>query len=84
MTPLLASVYEPYRAPGNEEIRLAVNQALRSQRDWPVADFAAAVADPGDPGRLAPPFDSGDGIHLNDTGARALAEAVDLTLFTPW
>jgi len=80
VTPLLASVYEPYRAPGNEEIRLAVNQALRSQRDWPVADFAAAVADPGDPGRLAPAFDSGDGIHLNDTGARALAEAVDLTL----
>lgn len=83
MTPLLASACETYRAPGNEEIRLAVNQALRSQRDWPVADFAAAVADPGGPGRLAPPFDCGDGIHLSDAGAQALAEAIDLTLFTP-
>jgi lysophospholipase L1-like esterase len=81
-TPLLASAYESFRAEGNEEIRLAVNQALRAQRDWPLADFAASVADPGDPGRLAPAFDSGDGIHLSDAGARALAGALDLALFT--
>jgi hypothetical protein len=48
----------------------------------PLADFAASVADPGDPGRLAPAFDSGDGIHLSDAGARALAGALDLALFT--
>jgi lysophospholipase L1-like esterase len=81
ITPLLASSFESFRAAGNEEIRLAVNEALRAQRDWPVADFAAAVADPADRGRLAPAFDSGDGIHLSDAGARALAETVDLTLF---
>jgi len=82
-TPLLASAYESFRAEGNEEVRLAVNQVLRAQRDWPVADFAASVADPDDPGRLAPAFDSGDGVHLSDAGARALAEAVDLSLFAP-
>jgi lysophospholipase L1-like esterase len=80
-TPLLASTFDSFRAEGNEEIRLAVNAALRAQRDFPVADFATAVADPADPGRLAPAFDSGDGIHLNDAGARALAESVDLFLF---
>jgi hypothetical protein len=61
-----------------------VNQALRAQRDWPVADFAASVADRRDPGRLAPAFDSGDGIHLSDAGARALAEtAAPLLLLSP-
>jgi lysophospholipase L1-like esterase len=81
ITPLLTSSYESFRADGNEEIRQAVNQALRGQRDWPVADFAASVADRGDPGRLAAAFDCGDGIHLNDDGARALAGALDLTVF---
>jgi lysophospholipase L1-like esterase len=43
-----------------------------------VFDFAAAVADPADPTRLAPGFDSGDGLHLSPAGYRALAEAVDV------
>jgi lysophospholipase L1-like esterase len=46
-----------------------------------VVDFAAALADPADPGRLAAAFDSGDGIHPGDAGARAMAYAVDLKLF---
>ena len=43
-----------------------------------VFDFAAAVADPAQPARLAPAFDSGDGLHLSAAGYRALAGAVDL------
>ena len=62
-------------------IREAVNDALRSQRDWPVADFAAAVADPADGSRLRPALDSGDGLHPGDAGARTLADAVDLAMF---
>ncbi|HZG89824.1 MAG TPA: GDSL-type esterase/lipase family protein [Pseudonocardia sp.] len=42
-----------------------------------VFDFAAAVRDPQQPDRLAPAFDSGDGLHLSAAGYRALAEAVD-------
>ncbi len=42
-----------------------------------VFDFAATVADPADPGRLAPQFDAGDGVHLSAAGYRALATAVD-------
>jgi lysophospholipase L1-like esterase len=53
MTPMMGSVYEMFRADGNEDVRQAVNQAITGQRDWPVADFAAALADPDDPTRLA-------------------------------
>lgn len=42
-----------------------------------VFDFAAAVADPAPPSRLAPVFDSGDGLHLSAAGYRALAATVD-------
>jgi phospholipase/lecithinase/hemolysin len=39
------------------------------------------VADPDDPRRLARAYDFGDGVHPGDAGHRALAEAVDLTVF---
>ncbi|WP_344424133.1 GDSL-type esterase/lipase family protein [Pseudonocardia ailaonensis] len=60
--------------------RDAVNTWIRT--DGPahadgVFDFAAAVADPGDPHRLAPAYDAGDGLHLSAAGYRALAGAVD-------
>jgi lysophospholipase L1-like esterase len=58
-----------------------VNHAILAQDDWPAVDFAAAVADLADGARLAAAFDSGDGVHLNDVGARALAAAVDLSVF---
>ena len=81
MTPFLASRYAFFLAEGNEDIRQAVNHAIMTQRDWPVADFAAALADPADPGRIAAGYDSGDGVHPSDAGARALAAAVDPAVF---
>lgn len=44
------------------------------------ADIAAAVADPAEPDSTRPEFDSGDGPHVNGTGAQAGAGAVDLPL----
>ncbi|MFE0174730.1 SGNH/GDSL hydrolase family protein [Streptomyces sp. NPDC059002] len=41
-------------------------------------DFDKALADPADPERLAPAYDSGDHLHPNDAGYRAMARAVDL------
>ena len=73
--------YEVLAQPGSETLRLAVNDALRRQTDWPVVDFAAALADPDDAHRLAPGYDSGDGVHPNDAGAAALADAIDLSVF---
>ena len=43
-----------------------------------VIDFAAAVADPNDPERLKPQFDSGDHLHPNAAGYRTMAAAIDL------
>ena len=41
-------------------------------------DFAAALADPGDPEQLAPAFDSGDHLHPDAAGYQAMARAVNL------
>jgi lysophospholipase L1-like esterase len=81
ITPFGGSSIGAFLADGNEDIRRAVNDAITGQADWPVVDFAAALADPDDPGRLASDFGSGDGVHPDDAGARALAVAVDLALF---
>jgi lysophospholipase L1-like esterase len=43
-----------------------------------VFDFAAATADPNDPDALNPDYDSGDQLHPNDAGCKAMADAVDL------
>jgi lysophospholipase L1-like esterase len=82
MTPIIGR-YAFLSAAGNEDIRQAVNRAVLAQHEWPAADFAAAVANPADPARLAAAFDSGDGVHPNDDGARALAGAVDLAVLRP-
>ena len=42
---------------------------------------AAAVRDPRQSARILPAFDSGDHVHPNDAGYRALAAAVALRLF---
>ncbi|MFJ4520379.1 hypothetical protein ACIP4Y_05400 [Streptomyces sp. NPDC088810] len=43
-------------------------------------DVAAAVADPTEPERIRAEFDSGDGLHVNDAGAKAITDAVDPSL----
>ncbi|MFD9910967.1 SGNH/GDSL hydrolase family protein [Streptomyces sp. NPDC059063] len=42
-------------------------------------DFDKALADPSDPERIRPAYDSGDHLHPNDAGYRAMARAVDLS-----
>ncbi|UCM91771.1 SGNH/GDSL hydrolase family protein [Streptomyces marincola] len=65
--------------PELERVRLAVNEEIRDGGVFDsVADFDAALRDPDDPHRLAPRFDSGDGLHPSDAGYRAMAGAVDL------
>jgi lysophospholipase L1-like esterase len=66
---------------GPAPVRDAVNAWVRhrgGEHADAVVDFAAAVADPADPHRLAPAFDAGDGLHLTAAGYRALAAALDL------
>jgi len=71
-----------YFTPGKEEVRAAVNAWIRSSGEHDgVVDFDAATRDPARPARLRPAYDSGDHLHLNTAGQRAMGEAVDLPLF---
>lgn len=66
----------------NEAKRQQVNEWIRTSEEYDaVIDFDAALRDPANPLRLAPAYDSGDGLHPNDAGMLALARAVPLKLF---
>lgn len=70
-----------YYTPAGEAKRQAVNQWIRSGGTFDgVADFDAAVRDPDHPTRLKAAFDSGDHLHLNDAGYKAMGDAIDLSL----
>jgi lysophospholipase L1-like esterase len=65
-----------------EAIREAINDWIRTAGAFDaVFDFDEVVRDPGQPTRLLPAFDSGDLLHPNDAGFRAMAESIDLALF---
>ena len=46
-----------------------------------VFDFDRIARDPANPGQILPAFDSGDHLHLNPAGYRALAASIPLGLF---
>ena len=70
-----------YTAEG-EQKRQAINGWIRSAGEYDaVIDFDRALRDPGHPTRLLPAYDSGDHLHPNDAGTRAMAEVVPLHLF---
>ncbi|WP_411079303.1 SGNH/GDSL hydrolase family protein [Streptomyces sp. cmx-18-6] len=65
--------------PERNAVRLAVNERIRAGGVFDAyVDFDEAVRDPGAPNRIHPAYDSGDHLHFNDAGYRALGERVDL------
>jgi lysophospholipase L1-like esterase len=67
----------------SEEMRNALNTWIRTSKAYDaVIDFDAAIRDPQQPSRIHPKFDSGDHLHPNNAGYEAMANAVDLALFT--
>jgi lysophospholipase L1-like esterase len=63
--------------------RKAINQWIRTSNAFDgVIDFDAVVRDPDHPTRLRPDYASADHVHPNDAGYRAMADAIDLKLFT--
>jgi lysophospholipase L1-like esterase len=64
--------------------RGALNTWIRTGGEFDgVIDFDQAARDPADPLVYRPEFDSGDHLHPNDAGYQAMANAIDLSLFTP-
>jgi lysophospholipase L1-like esterase len=82
ITPVGASIYPGYFTPENEAKRQAVNHWIRTSGAYDaVLDFDRVLRDPGDPTRMLPAYNSGDGVHPNDTGYEAMANSVPLALF---
>ncbi len=66
--------------PELEQVRQAVNTWIRTAGVVDaVADLDAATRDPANPLRLLPAYDSGDHLHPNDAGDKAMAAAVRLS-----
>ncbi|KAK3906687.1 SGNH hydrolase-type esterase domain-containing protein [Staphylotrichum tortipilum] len=71
-----------YGEPAREVARQRVNKWIRtSGRFDAVVDFDAAVRDKNNGTMLRKEYDSGDYLHLNPAGYKAMAAAVDLKLF---
>ena len=80
LTPYEGAGYS--REPG-EAVREAVNAFIRTGGAFDaVVDFEAATRDSANPKRFRAAFDPGDHLHPNDAGYQAMADAVDLSIFT--
>jgi lysophospholipase L1-like esterase len=71
-----------FHTPVKEAVREAVNSWIRHGGELDgVIDLDLVLRDPGCPARLRTELDSGDHLHPNDAGHRAIADAIDLGLF---
>jgi lysophospholipase L1-like esterase len=68
--------------PGIEANRQALNAFIRTSGEFDdVLDFDFVTRDPTHPTRLLPSYDSGDHIHPNYAGYKAMADSIDLRFF---
>ncbi|MBM0108536.1 hypothetical protein JM946_27705 [Steroidobacter sp. S1-65] len=67
----------------SERVRQMYNAAIRGADSGcdAVIDQDRALRDPAQPTKLLPMFDSGDHLHPNAAGHRAIAEAIELNAF---
>ena len=71
-----------YASPAGEKMRQAINDWIRTTKDLDgFADFDKITRDPAHPATFLPAYDSGDHLHPNTAGLKAMADAVDLGIF---
>lgn len=71
-----------YFSEKGEQVREAVNNWIRSSGTFDgVVDFDKITRDPQNPLQFNPLYDSGDHLHPNDAGYKAMGEGIDLSLF---
>jgi lysophospholipase L1-like esterase len=75
--------FEGYYDDGKEAKREAVNAFVHSGAFDGVIDFDAVARDPANPKHILAKFDSGDHLHPEDSGYRAMADAIDLKVLAP-
>jgi lysophospholipase L1-like esterase len=74
---------EGYYNTDKEQKRQAVNQWIRSSGAFDgVIDFDAVARDPNRPAHILAAFDSGDHLHPQDDGYKAMADSIDLKMLT--
>ncbi|MFI5897026.1 GDSL-type esterase/lipase family protein [Actinoplanes sp. NPDC051513] len=81
--PFAGVVFPGVSTPEGLAARREVNDWIRTTNTFDaVFDVARAVESPDAPDCIDPALDSGDGMHLNDKGHQAMANAVDLETLT--
>ncbi len=71
-----------YYSDKGEQVREAVNDWILHSGNFDAAfDFSKATTDPNNPNHFNPAFDSGDHLHPNDAGYKAMADSIDLKDF---
>lgn len=72
-----------YQSPAGEQVRQTLNTWIRTNHMADgFIDFEKATADPAHPDMFNPAYDSGDHLHPNDAGYKAMGESVDLSMFS--
>ena len=80
LTPYLGAAYASEKG---EAVRAAVNDWIRSSGAYDaVVDFDATTRDPENPKQLRPAYNLTDHLHPNDAGYKAMADAIDLSIFS--
>ena len=84
---VFAATLTPYGGAGywsdkGEQVRKDYNNWIRNCGLFDgVIDFDKITQDPANPDRFNPTYDSGDHLHPNDAGYKAMGEGIDLKLF---
>ena len=66
-----------------ENIRTTVNHWIRDSEEFDsVADFDSFLCNPEEPEKLKKTFDNGEYFYINDAGVKAMAECIDLKIFS--
>jgi lysophospholipase L1-like esterase len=82
LLPFEGAAFPGYYSPEREATRQKVNEWIRRSGAFEaIIDFDQTLRDPSRPTRLRVRYDSGDHVHPNDAGYRAMGDVVDLSLF---
>jgi len=84
---IIGATLTPYEGAGyfsepGEMDRETLNDFIRNGGEFDgLIDFDLATRDPANPRHFNPAYNSGDNLHPNDAGYRAMADSIDLSLF---